>query len=120
MLFGVELAFRQIIMDENVFPEVMDNSEEAKIENNSDFVEEESFKVLFGFIITMGSLRFIIYFTGALCIGVSLALGGLTLWHMRLITLGETSIEYHLNKSERKKSSQVMLEFKFTNLLIIN
>ena len=38
-----------------------------------------------------------------LCSGVTLALGLLTLWHARLISYGETSIELHINNSQRKK-----------------
>lgn len=33
---------------------------------------------------------------------VSVALGGLTLWHAILITRGETSIERHINNKEAK------------------
>ena len=35
--------------------------------------------------------------------GTFLIVGGLTLWHAKLITKGETSIEAHINKSERKR-----------------
>ena len=38
-----------------------------------------------------------------LCSGVTLALGLLMLWHGRLISRGETSIEMHINSSQRKK-----------------
>ncbi len=38
-----------------------------------------------------------------LCSAVSLALGALTLWHARLISRGETSIEVHINKKEKKR-----------------
>ncbi|XP_066991490.2 palmitoyltransferase ZDHHC16A isoform X2 [Anabrus simplex] len=35
--------------------------------------------------------------------GVFVALGSLTLWHARLISKGETSIEAHINKTETKR-----------------
>lgn len=41
--------------------------------------------------------------------GASLALGGLFLWHAKLITNGETSIEYHVNRAERKKLGSVSI-----------
>lgn len=34
---------------------------------------------------------------------VSVAVGGLTLWHAILITRGETSIERHINSKEAKR-----------------
>ncbi|CAN7999497.1 unnamed protein product [Ixodes pacificus] len=45
--------------------------------------------------------RYYITFTALVCIGVFFALGALTMWHARLITNGETSIEAHINKKER-------------------
>ncbi|KAM8783459.1 palmitoyltransferase ZDHHC16 isoform 2-T2 [Rhynchonycteris naso] len=38
-----------------------------------------------------------------LCSSVALALGALTLWHAVLISQGETSIERHINKKERRR-----------------
>lgn len=37
------------------------------------------------------------------CSSVAVALGGLTLWHAILITLGETSVERHINKKEVRR-----------------
>lgn len=37
------------------------------------------------------------------CSSVAVALGGLTLWHAILITLGETSVERHINKKEIRR-----------------
>ena len=37
---------------------------------------------------------------------VVLALGALTCWHARLITRGESSVEAHINDSERKRLSK--------------
>ncbi|XP_053548549.1 palmitoyltransferase ZDHHC16 isoform X1 [Bombina bombina] len=44
-----------------------------------------------------------IIYLWVLCSSVALALGALTLWHVMLITRGETSIERHINKKERKR-----------------
>ncbi|KAG8435427.1 hypothetical protein GDO86_013386 [Hymenochirus boettgeri] len=44
-----------------------------------------------------------IIYLWVLCSSVALALGALTLWHAMLITRGETSIERHINKKERKR-----------------
>ena len=38
-----------------------------------------------------------------LCSAVTLALGILTGWHCKLISSGETSIEWHLNKEDTKQ-----------------
>lgn len=35
--------------------------------------------------------------------GVCIALGWLTVWHLRLIRRGETSIEAHINAAERRR-----------------
>ncbi|XP_077544118.1 palmitoyltransferase ZDHHC16 [Haemaphysalis longicornis] len=45
--------------------------------------------------------KYYVTFTVFICIGIFFALGALTMWHARLITHGETSIEAHINKTER-------------------
>lgn len=47
-----------------------------------------------------------------LCSGVTLALGLLMLWHAKLISAGETSIELHINNSQRKKFKKKNLVYK--------
>ncbi|XP_070539848.1 palmitoyltransferase ZDHHC16-like isoform X2 [Ptychodera flava] len=47
-----------------------------------------------------------------LCSGVVVALGALTLWHIRLITRGETSIEAHINRSETARLKKLGLVYK--------
>ncbi|XP_023233186.1 palmitoyltransferase ZDHHC16-like [Centruroides sculpturatus] len=42
-------------------------------------------------------------YAALLCLGVFLAIGALTMWHARLITRGETSVEAHINKKERER-----------------
>ncbi|NP_001120250.1 palmitoyltransferase ZDHHC16 [Xenopus tropicalis] len=48
-----------------------------------------------------------IIYLWVLCSSVALALGALTLWHAMLITRGETSIERHINKKERKRLESI-------------
>ncbi|XP_015907506.1 palmitoyltransferase ZDHHC16 [Parasteatoda tepidariorum] len=43
-----------------------------------------------------------VVYAALLCFSVFCILGGLLAWHARLITNGETSIESHINKRERK------------------
>ncbi|XP_059087204.1 palmitoyltransferase ZDHHC16-like [Tigriopus californicus] len=49
------------------------------------------------------STRSLVIFEAFLTSGCFLILGGLTLWHARLIHRGETSIEAHLNRSETRR-----------------
>lgn len=43
-----------------------------------------------------------VLFVFMLCSAVTLALGILTGWHCRLVSNGETSIEWHINKDDAK------------------
>ncbi|XP_078357853.1 palmitoyltransferase ZDHHC16B-like isoform X2 [Oculina patagonica] len=47
-----------------------------------------------------------------LCSAVTLALGVLTGWHCKLISSGETSIEWHVNKEDAKKFKKQGLVFR--------
>lgn len=49
------------------------------------------------------SKRRALWFTAIICCAVVVALGTLTTWHAKLITRGETSVEAHINQSERKR-----------------
>ena len=51
--------------------------------------------------------RFWVVYEFFLCAGVTVALGGLTLWHARLISKGETSIEKHINIREAKRAAEL-------------
>ncbi|KAJ6640315.1 Palmitoyltransferase ZDHHC16 [Pseudolycoriella hygida] len=44
-----------------------------------------------------------IIFMAFICVSVTIALGSLTIWHVKLIKRGETSIEAHINISETKR-----------------
>ena len=53
-----------------------------------------------------------VIFEFVLCAGVSVALGLLFFWHARLISMGQTSIETHVNNKERarlKKKNKVSI-----------
>ena len=54
-------------------------------------------------VFSLFSERSMIIYEAFLTTGCFLCLGGLTLWHAKLITNGETSIEAHINVSERKR-----------------
>lgn len=51
---------------------------------------------------TPGRRRAII-FMAFTTVSVVLALGSLSIWHAKLVTRGETSIEAHINEKERKR-----------------
>lgn len=42
-----------------------------------------------------------------LCVGVTIALGSLVVFHTRLISRGETSIEKHINNKERRRVNEL-------------
>ncbi|KAL5284990.1 ZDHHC16 family protein [Megaselia abdita] len=52
-----------------------------------------------------------VIFVAFIVTSVILALGSLTIWHSRLITRGETSIESYVNQSEAKKFLQFNMEY---------
>lgn len=64
-----------------------------------------------------------------LCSSVTLALGILTGWHCRLISYGETSIEWHSNRDEAKrlrkkglvsnKLHQLKIQYAFRECVIV-
>lgn len=52
-----------------------------------------------------------IVFMAIVSFAVILALGFLTVWHFRLISNGETSVEYYINKAEKKRLTTIGREF---------
>lgn len=79
MVFGFEVMLEALITDEPVIP-VVNFWTDCPI-----------------------STRTLVIFEAFLTSGCFLILGGLTLWHARLIHRGETSIEAHLNRSETRR-----------------
>ncbi|XP_077406493.1 palmitoyltransferase ZDHHC16B [Vanacampus margaritifer] len=53
-----------------------------------------------------------VIFLWVLTSSVAVALGGLTLWHAALICRGETSVERHINRKERKRLKEQGKVFK--------
>ncbi|XP_038070729.1 palmitoyltransferase ZDHHC16-like isoform X2 [Patiria miniata] len=53
-----------------------------------------------------------VVFQFIICFSVLIALGVLTAWHIRLISRGETSIEKHINDSERARLKKVNVVYK--------
>uniref|UniRef100_A0A1A8K0J8 Palmitoyltransferase n=1 Tax=Nothobranchius kuhntae TaxID=321403 RepID=A0A1A8K0J8_NOTKU len=53
-----------------------------------------------------------IIFLWVLTSSVAVALGGLTLWHARLINKGETSVERHINNKEAKRLKEMGKVFR--------
>ncbi|GFR86669.1 palmitoyltransferase [Elysia marginata] len=53
-----------------------------------------------------------IIFEFVLCAGVSVALGLLFIWHARLVSMGQTSIELHVNNKERARLRKKNKVFK--------
>jgi len=51
--------------------------------------------------------RALIFYVTFMTSGTFVALGGLTLWHARLIHAGQTSIEAHINRSETKRLAEL-------------
>ena len=50
------------------------------------------------------STRSLVLFQALVTSGCFLVLGGLALWHAKLISRGETSIEAHINRCQAKSS----------------
>ena len=97
MVFGFE-----ILWDE-VFPAIdgdqqAQNSTPPHVNGTSELdeeVEEEPFYLF--------SRHNLIMYETFIVTGCFVVLGGLTLWHAKLITLGETSIEAHINRAETRR-----------------
>jgi palmitoyltransferase len=66
-------------------------------EENDDHKED--------YVLHYFSLHSVLVYEAIITSGTFILLGGLTLWHARLISSGETSIEAHINKSETKRLS---------------
>ena len=53
-----------------------------------------------------------------LCSGVTLALTLLIIWHVKMISSGETNIEVHINKRQRAKFKKKNLVSNFLILVL--
>ena len=65
-------------------------------------------------------LHNVIAFEFLLCSAACVALGGLLLWHIRLVHRGETSIEVHTNRQEATRQHKLGLVSRLTPPLSIS
>ena len=103
MIFGFEILWHE------VFPEASIDDQETNdysiSSDNDSYIDtlneqpEEEFYIF--------SRRTLIMFETFITTGCFLVLGGLCIWHGRLISRGETSIEAHINQSERKRLKEL-------------
>jgi len=81
-----------------------EDGDDVNVKNGSFSVgAEPQTELIFGILVTRTLLLIMLYYAALIAIGACLALGGLVIWHAKLISAGETSIEYHINKAERKR-----------------
>ena len=57
-------------------------------------------------------IRVCVLYEFALCLAVTVALSGLLVWHSILISRGETSIERHINRREKKRLQELGADYK--------
>ncbi|KAK7603810.1 hypothetical protein V9T40_003809 [Parthenolecanium corni] len=110
IIFGVEIAYQELWLnynDVNEVPELYGYSvnvntslpkedwivNPANAEANA-IISEEKYRSI---------RRRCVAFVGIICVGVLIAIGTLLYGHCKMISKGETSIEKHINNSERKK-----------------
>ena len=113
MAFGFEILFFEVfppsatttaVSSEMPLPPVKD-SNSTNIERNDASDHDE---VVFSFF----SRRSLIMYETFMTIMCTAVLGGLSIWHGMLISRGETSIEAHINRSERKRFKQLGKQYK--------
>merc|ERR550519_2970600 len=100
MTLGFEIAYEEFIGNWGTEPI---NASLDDSHNRVDYTEEGGFYVF--------SRRSLIFFETFMTSGCFFSLGGLTLWHAKLIHAGQTSIEAHINLSETKRLAQRLISF---------
>lgn len=75
MLFGVELAFREVIMDEHILPDCTNvQTQELPLDSSADEdlseCDEDYALLYLGIVVERRLFRYFIYFAGLLCIGM--------------------------------------------------
>lgn len=126
LLFGIPVAYVHFFVEEKtqplnitfIIPEnkssqnfLYDKSKSVIKSDLENFIKEKYSTAINTTTITINNNRsFVDYiyhtclvYAALLCLGVFLAIGALTMWHARLITRGETSVEAHINKKERER-----------------
>ena len=99
MIFGFEILWYEFFPSGDNITSTSDRFLNDTNVDNSYANSEDTFSIL--------SRRSIITYEAFITTGCFLVLGGLCIWHGRLISRGETSIEAHINQSERKRLKQL-------------
>ncbi len=92
MIFGFEIMYSEVFASNETEEYSKMNATKYELGGLSPTIYQELFGV-----------KTLIWFECILTSGCFLVLGGLSYWHGRLIGKGETSIEQHINQSERKR-----------------
>ena len=83
--------------DIEITKDLDDSTNSSSIANSRDESNEE---------FSIFSRHSLVMYETFVTTGCFLVLGGLCIWHARLISRGETSIEGHINRSERKRHKE--------------
>jgi len=95
MVCGAEIAYQEFIGNWG-----LESNTTMDISNQPRYYTEEG-----GFYVF--SKRSLIFFETFMTSGCFFSLGGLTLWHAKLIHAGQTSIEAHINRSETQRLAEL-------------
>ena len=88
MVFGFEIIYFEL------FPEADENAAEQ-----AQDLQQQQQELVLGLF----TRRTLIIYEAFITTGTFLLLGGLMMWHAKLISKGETSIEAHINRNETKR-----------------
>ena len=103
MILGFEILWHEVfpettINDLEVNEDLANETNSSSNNNPKDELKEE---------FSLFSRHSLIMYESFITTGCFLVLGGLCIWHAKLISRGETSIEAHINRSERKRHKEV-------------
>ena len=104
MIFGFEILWYEVFPSDTISEEGAVQTNMA-MKNNTDNSDSLSFQNAESF--SLFARRSLIMFETFVTTGCFFVLGGLCTWHGRLISRGETSIEAHINRSERKRLKEL-------------
>lgn len=95
MLFGFEIFYEEF------------KDHWGLASNSSEDVEQQLSEKYPNENIHVFSRRSLVFYEAFMTTACFVTLGGLTLWHARLIHAGQTSIEAHINRSETKRLAEL-------------
>ena len=103
MILGFEILWYEVFPvinpdDIEITKDLDDSTNSSSIANSRDESNEE---------FSIFSRHSLVMYETFVTTGCFLVLGGLCIWHARLISRGETSIEGHINRSERKRHKEL-------------